>query len=202
MLEEKKAMMNFDDEQAQLIGTVEDLLKECSGTVWGKYKGDVTCRVVLEYIRRHLPKAYTVVGPNVYIQDNPVEFDLLVVDAQARPLDFTTAYRPDQVQRVMEIKKFGIIAEWGEKYDAKLRRLHEAIRSSLRDSQWVKAFYLSLTETINPVRKTSHRYGAKTKEILEQEPLPVRVYILHDLGQHENIKGEWGRFIADLIQGL
>lgn len=198
-------MIYFEEEQVQLVKTVESLLEGCKdkkGESWGKYKGDVTCRVVLDYIQRCLPETHTAVGPNVYIEGKPTEFDILVVDSQAKPLDFTAAYQANQVHRVVEVKKFGIIAKWGEEYDSKLRRFHETIRNSLSDCQRVKPFYLSIGETVCPKKRTSHSYGDRTRKILAEEPLPIPVYILHDLGQSENIEGAWSRFIRDLLQGL
>ncbi len=106
---------DFDIEQAEIVKIIkskERLTDTSRGTKfsWNKLNVDLAHRVVKEFLRKRLPKQVKVVGPNVYIDGYPVEFDLLLVTEGAIPAAFTNAYRDGEVRFVIEVKSHGYMA--------------------------------------------------------------------------------------------
>jgi hypothetical protein len=96
--------LDFDAEQKEIF-RVCDRLDKIHGREWGKYKGDVVVRTVIELLKQHLHDSYDIVGPNVYISERPTEFDAMVVKKDSRPIPRSAAYENDCVKLIIEIKK-------------------------------------------------------------------------------------------------
>jgi hypothetical protein len=52
--------MDLEEEQKRIIQLVENVP---GGRIWGKYTGDVCCRIVKKHVENHVPKELRVVGP-------------------------------------------------------------------------------------------------------------------------------------------
>lgn len=204
--------MDYEKEQSEILQTIEIVLRErCSSSwsskTWNKFKGDVIPRIVSRYLKDHLPTNYEVAGPNVYIGDNPTEFDLLVIDAGTRPYPFTSAFPLESVRRIIEVKTSGVFD-----IDKDVSKLRQDLESALSRMEWdkgssrfetiivprCKAAYLSISERINPKKTTSIRFGDRTKEILQ----PFPAFFLYDMGQKELLEGEWEKFVLYIVEGL
>ena len=103
---------DFETEQADILSVIrarEPRTEDAPGTRfrWKKFNRDLVCRVVREFLRKHLPKGVKIAGPNAYIEGYPTEFDLLLVTEDALPAAFTNAYRDSEVRFVIEIKSHG-----------------------------------------------------------------------------------------------
>ena len=182
--------MDFDAEQSRLVDLVDDLLANCKGKGWSKYKGDVVCRVVSEHIQQHLSSNLKVVGPSVYIEGFPSELDLMVVDSEASPLRRTNAYQANRIHRVMEIKKRGVFGRRDE-LEANAKRIKSVFDYIIDQQHHIKAAYLTIQETVDPVREKSIRFADKTRTALH----PYPVFVLRDSRGNRLQKGEWRRFI-------
>ena len=106
---------DFDIEQAEIIRIIESNEKrtaEYAGNfVWSRFNGDIVCRVVKQFLRKHLSTQVKLVGPNAYIEGYPTEFDLLLVAGSAIPAAFTNAYRDSEVRFVIEVTSHGDMAD-------------------------------------------------------------------------------------------
>ena len=187
----------LDDEQKRLI---DDIWKIPNPDhlwpkyKWSKYNGDVACRLIAHYLGQHLGHLAEVVGPNVYVEGMPTEFDLLLVRRGAQPSRFTAAYPSSSIIAILEIRSGGIID---------LKRVKK-IRNNFDDVQKkapINCIYLAITETMSTKKPTSINYLGQTKEGL----LPYPVFCLHDWRWKQDIDkglniGEWGRLISLLKQ--
>ncbi|MGA7677697.1 MAG: hypothetical protein WCA51_04900 [Dehalococcoidia bacterium] len=203
--------MDIDEEQVEILETVETVLANCSGSRWGKFQGDVIPRIIASYISKHLPLSYKVVGPNVYIEDNPIEFDLMIVDSETGAIPHTSAYPDTSIRAVIEVKRIGVIASLN-KLEPALKKIRDNFESAthkrIREANSLRfvviarpncrAAYLSIGETINPLREKSIRYGDITRKVLA----PYPAFILSDLRGNIPQPGEWKRFIQYLTESL
>lgn len=97
--------MGFDEEQNEII-SLSDRLDEIHGRGWYGYKGDVIARKIITLLGNHLTN-YRVVGPNVYVDEHPIELDALIVEMSSSPIPGTAAYREEDIRLLIEIKKHG-----------------------------------------------------------------------------------------------
>ena len=197
--------MNLDNEQREIIEKVDSLLNKAhSGYGWGHFQGDVVPRVLAHYIKLHLPNNRKIVGSNVYIEDVPTEFDLMVVDADSNPLPFTSAYPGEHIRCVIEVKRRGTFGNI-DTFKNNVERIKDNFNKALFLWDWdkdglhhtkerrvnCKAAYITISETVNPKRVGSHNYGNITRELLT----PYPAFILQDSRSNELQYGEWQRFI-------
>jgi len=139
---------------------------------WNKFNGDVTNRVIIAYLNRHLPPHYKAVGPGVYIYGFEKELDILIVNRDAKPLGFTNAYRKEDSRLVIEVKASGLFCRLEdiektlqkelELYETKAKltvlyiAIHEsrAFRIETQKAYGDRAFFLELgvlvAKKINP----------------------------------------------------
>jgi hypothetical protein len=192
--------VNFDEEQAEMLDEIDRLLTSClgKGPSWGRYKGDVVCRVVAEHIQRHLPMTCKVVGPSVYVEGFPWEFDLMVVADEAETLPYTNAYKGEDVHCIIEVKKHGIYGRREELEGLVKARIKAPFDSVVSSQSRIKALYLAVKETIEPTKTDAIRYADVTEKAL----YPYAVYFLQDTRGNRIQRGEWQRFIKDVLAGL
>ena len=195
-----------DREQEEIIRKIEELLKLCTGKDnqgqrWGKFKGDVVCRVVKHYInQRLLSSGLKAVGPSVYIAGYklPWEFDLAIVKAEAKPDLHTNAYREEDICSVLEVKAYGVIAGKDEYEEVVKKRIARPFSEVIAAYSHIKPVYLAIRETVNPVKEGAIRYADLTRKALKSYP----VFILQDArGSKEIQKGEWQRLIEYINRG-
>ncbi|MEM3490006.1 MAG: hypothetical protein QXO75_10195, partial [Nitrososphaerota archaeon] len=57
---------------------------------------------------KYLNQDYNVVGPHVFIKDCSIEYDMLILDKDAKPVEDDCVYGKDDVKLILEIKKTGL----------------------------------------------------------------------------------------------
>jgi hypothetical protein len=77
------------------------------GKKWNRFRGNTICNIVARHLEKHLPNDVKLVKL-AWVDGCPTEFDILVVDKDAMPIDFTNAYPKEQVRLLMEIKSSGV----------------------------------------------------------------------------------------------
>ena len=185
---------DFDTEQEDIVKIIKakERVTETFGKKkfsWNKFNGDLVCRVVKQFLKRHLPTKMKVVGPNVYIDGYPAEFDLMLVTESAIPAAFTNAYRDSEVQFVIEVKSHGNVApDYPEELLSRFRNLREQYPN-------VNCTYLIIREAWNPEKDNSPSYVKQLKRALEPQ---FRVFSLAESRTHGIIPGQWREFVSYL----
>lgn len=191
LVDQGALLMDLDEEQKKIIELVENAL---GGRIWGKYTGDVCCRIIKKHIENHVPKGLRVVGPNAYLEGNPVEFDLLIVDANAPPTEYTNMYPMSCVHCVIEIKKSGLFGGRQE-LEKKTRTMREKFLLITEKKPEVRCAYLTINEVTHPKRKGSIDYFEETKKGLSS----FEAFMLREHRTGQITEGEWKRFIDYLF---
>jgi hypothetical protein len=185
---------NFDDEQADIVKIVKgnERKSENSGEKrfsWNKFNGDLACRVVKEFLRRHMQTGLKITGPNAFIDGYPTEFDLLMVTENAIPRAFTNAYRAQEVRFVIEVKSHGYMKR---EFPTLLLLRFEDVRKRYPN---VNCTYLTIRETWNPRKQTSISFVRELKKVLEPR---YRIFCLSESRTHDLIAGQWEEFVNHL----
>lgn len=189
--------MNYQDEQSQIIKEVDQ--NRHPGREWSKFNGDATCRIILDYIEKHIDlNSMKVAGPNAFIKGFPTEFDLLVVDSRAKPLHLTNAYEVAQVRVAIEVKTSGIFGSNLEDIDNNLKRIFDDFKGPYQNNSSLKLAYLAIREQVG-VRENSRNYVQITRETfgrVSSRISNVRTFILSDAKTPPGLfEGEWEQFI-------
>lgn len=189
-------MSLFDFEQSEILRITDGMIRTVQSRQrmgkrfsWNKFNGDVVCRVVIEFLEKHLRPNKKPVGPGVFIHDYPVEFDLMITQSQAEPIRFTNSYGRESVSFVVEIKSHGYV---DIEYPHKLRSAYEKIGGTFPH---IHCAYLSLSETWKPKRSDYISYVELLKKILEPK---YPVFCLRDSSTGEVFKGQWEGFVRTL----
>jgi len=187
---------DFDIEQAEILEIIESKERryedaEGARFRWNKFNGDLTCRAVREYLRKHLPKEVKLAGPNAYIDGYPTEFDLLLVTEDALPAAFTNAYRDHEVRFIIEVKSHGYM---NREFPSKLLSEFDAVRERYKN---VNCTYLTIRETWMPKRDASISYVRELKKVLEPK---YRVFCLAESRTAELVPGQWQQFVNHISE--
>jgi len=158
--------------------------------IWNSFKGDVCARCVAHYIQTHLSSKLKVVGPNVYLDGFPTEFDLLIVSEGARARQFTAAYPPTLAVACIEVKASGV---FGGRKDLqgileRIKNDFDAIRARFPH---VAFAYITIREVSQPRREGSINYLEETKRVLA----PYQVFCLQDVRTKEIFEEQWDQFM-------
>ena len=194
-----RASNDFDTEQAEIVRIIENMERKSEGVEgasfrWNKFNGDLACRVVREYLRKHLPKEVKVAGPNAYIEGYPTEFDLLLVTEDALPAAFTNAYRDHEVRFIIEVKSHGYM---NREFPSRLLSEFEAVRERYAN---VNCTCLTIRETPMPKREAAVSYLRELKKILEPK---YRVFCLAESRSGELVSGgQWHQFVSHIVECL
>jgi hypothetical protein len=185
---------DFDIEQTDIVKIIEtkERTTETLGGRrfgWNKFNEDLACRVVKQFMKKHLPNQVKVVGPNAYIDGYPAEFDLLLVTEGAIPAAFTNAYRDEDVRVVIEVKSHGDMAR---EFPEQLLSQFTALQMQYPN---VNCTYLTIRETWNPGRDVSISYVRELKRALEPR---YRVFCLSEPRTSGIILGQWREFVNHL----
>lgn len=117
----------------------------------GKIKGAIAANLVKKYIEEELQKlkiGYIVSEYNVFIKDSPVEFDLLILKQDAKPVFEPCIYDAEDVIAIIECKATGI---WIDKKKLKnpFEKELEAMKSLNEEKRLsIKFGYISVSEQI------------------------------------------------------
>ena len=179
--------MSLDDEQRELLDIVDAYCRKLAKG-WNKFKGDVVCRIVKEFIERHLPSDLQVVGPNVYLDEIPNELDLLIANTAAKPRKFTSSFEPESVRYALEVKKGGVYSPDQPK------RISSIFNSVTSNYPHVKCVYLTVEEVYTTRKPSSKNFFKICKDELNRHGHGF--FALRDLrGKRQPIPGEWKRFL-------
>lgn len=190
--------MNKDLEiQLRIFSIIETIKKKCQGKEWNKFYGDTVCRIFIEFIAKEVAGSYRVVGPNAYICGFPTEFDILIVDATARHIRFTNAFRPQEVKCGIESKAHGIFAGRAD-IKNQIKKIKDCFVKVNEKHPDILFFYLTYEEVTNPKRESSIKYLMET----EKELAPYEVFCLKDSRSHERFPLEWQRMTLFLKKHL
>ena len=185
-------MTEVEEKQVEMLKVIEKSVGP-SGRAWNKYNGDVCCRIIKEYAKKYVPEGCKIVGPNVYAQGIPTEFDLFIVDKEATPERCTNAYPVESIRYIIEVKKRGI---YGGRKDLQnvIKRIHNNFISVAKRNPKIKCAYLTVQEVWKPERKGSIDYLEETKKGLQ----PFKVFALKESRTNKPIEGMWKHFINSM----
>ncbi|MEM3192827.1 MAG: hypothetical protein QW292_12255, partial [Candidatus Parvarchaeota archaeon] len=132
-----------------------------------------------------------VVGPHVFIKDCSIEYDMLILDKNARPVKYDCVYRKDDVKLILEIKKTGLYykeKEFESEFIGYLEKLSEPVGKK-------HLVYITLRES------TGNK--DKTKEALKYKVFKNNVFIMGQTdGKRQWYKGKWVKFIERVLELL
>jgi len=170
--------IDFMIELEEMIGMIDKIRDEYRGRglSWNRFRGDVTARIVAHYLKQHIPEDVKIVQL-AWIEGCANEFDILIVDKDAKPIDFTSAYPKDQVRLLIEVKASGIFY----KRDEVKKRLSELFKT-WRDKTGKPVLYLSIWEARAHIEEVLKALGKDTAFMLVAEKKGLK----HD---------EWERFV-------
>jgi len=177
---------DFENEQAEIVNTVKS--KEGFGGVeakWDKFNEELACRVVKQYLKKHLPSRVRVIGPNAYIEGSPTELDLLLVTENAIPAAFTNAYRPNDVRFVIGIRSHGSV---DRSFPPELLLEFEALRELHAD---LKFAYLAIRAR-SPPDEVKVAPGVSPGKVVQ---LGYRAFYLAESENQEIISAQWQQFV-------
>ena len=181
---------DFDIEQKEIVEIIRS--KERSETSggesfkWNRFNGDLVCRVVKEFLRKHLPKQMKIVGPNVYVDEHPTEFDLLLVRESAIPAAFTNAYSNLDVRFAIETKSHSYVRR---DFPKQLLGKFTALQKQHPN---VNCTFLAIRDTWNPKSVGSIGYLGELKNTLEPQ---YRLFCLAQSRTMELVPGQWREFV-------
>ena len=158
---------------------------------WSKYNGDVVCRVIKGFLDKHAPSNLQVVGPNVFIEGHPFESDLMIVDSDSEPVQFTNCYQSNIVRFLIEVKSRG---HMDKAFPDRLRLRFDDITRRFPN---VRCVYLTVRESGTPKRSHSINYLKQIRKALEPRH---RVFRLKDSRTHEEYGEQWEEFTKFLFE--
>lgn len=168
-------------EQSEMIDHIHKIREELKGRgrAWNRFRGDAFARVVAHYLEKHLPDRFRIVRL-AWIEGCETEFDLLVVDKDAEPLDFTGAYPKEQAHLLVEVKGSGVFYKQEEISD----------RLSKNFAKWKQKtgkpiLYLSFWETERHLQEVLKALGGDTAFVLQY-------------GNKGDNPTEWERFLMKM----
>ena len=165
-------------EQEEIVDCINKIRDEFRGRglAWNRFRGDAISRVIAHYLGKHLPENIKVVR-SAWVQGCENEFDLLIVDEDAEPLGFTSAYARDQVHVLIEVKGSGVFYK-RQQVKERLSRKFDGWKTKTRKP----VLYISLWEAKAHVEEVLRALGSDTAFIFQIE------------GQ-DLTYGEWERFL-------
>ena len=133
---------DFDREQKEILEEVREIRDRYrgQGMAWNRFRGIATLNVVKRCLKKHMPKSKRVVKLG-WVEGCPMEFDLIIVRRDAKPIGLTPAYGRNDVFCTVEVKSAGVfwkLDEMGEE----LKKLRQKAMETQKP--W---FYLTLWES-------------------------------------------------------
>ena len=166
--------MTFQEDE-QKLHEVSNKLDRIRGNSWKKFKGDTINRLIISLLRPYV-KNYKIFGPNAFIEDCPTEFDILIVNTTAEPInEYSNCYKKEDVKLAIEVKKHGF---YYKKTEAKAKMKEYFDKQNLVG---VPFLYITLKE--------SKRLKADVEAVLGN-----RCFTL-GLSPEPWLDGEWEKFV-------
>ncbi len=182
--------MSFEEEHREIVNIVKNLEapkgERRRKGAWNKFLGDATNRIVMKYLSKHLPDNYISVGPGAYIEGVPKEFDLVVVDRQAKPIEFTNAYPRDSVLVVVEVKRTGVFYKKREAEEKMRKHLIEIVEN-LKGTPFL---YITFHESEKLIGATRQVYGSRA------------FFLSTGYKYGEILRDEWKRFVETVVNTI
>jgi len=184
------AKVDFEDEQAEIVNIVKSKERRIEGfgdeARWSKFNEDLACRVVKQFLKRHLPQHVRLVGPNVYIEGLPTELDLLLVTENAIPAAFTNAYRDNEVRFMIDVKSH---RSMNREDSSELSSEFEALQEHCKEMTYA---FLTILETSNLAGEGVSNRIAALNQILAPRG---KAFCLAESEPQEVIPGQWWQFV-------
>lgn len=172
---------SYEEDQREIWETSQRLNTSHTGRSWYKYKGSLINRLIIRLLQRHT-EDYSVVGPNVFIDGFPTEFDILVVKRNATPIGDTNAYKKDDVKLVIEIKKHGFY--------------YKKIEGERKIKEYFKPFENTKKSFLYLTVQESSTFIIATRNVIDN-----RAFFL-GVSSRNPIEGEWERFVISVQEIL
>lgn len=178
--------MSLDSEQQEILNLVDSYCKNLD-TKWNKFKGCVVCRIIKDFIERHLsPDIYKVADPNVYLDEFPYEFELIICNSNSEPRNLTSSFKPSNVHSVIEIKKGGIFSP------KQIISINQIFKDVTQKNVDIKCAYLTIEE-VNTTKKPESK---NFYDICKKELHPYGFFALRGRrGNKQLIPNEWKSFL-------
>lgn len=195
-------MDSFNTQQQTIVDQVlklkisHDTVSYPKKYTWNKYNGDATAKIFMHYLSPYLPAHLVAIGPNVFIQDLPIEFDILIVNRAYTPANFPYNYPASEVKAIIESKLNGIYGG-NQKIPQVLGDINTNFQSAIQLNRNITCIYLTLREVASTKSPTAINYFQRTKDALDQ----YHVFCLRDNHTRAIILGMWEAFIR-VIQNL
>lgn len=173
--------MSFAQEQNQII-QLQHRMSQIKGREWNKFRGNVSERIVADFLKKHLPYNVKLVL-SAFVEDCEHEFDLMLVDQNAKPMGYTTtypgAYLKSQVKLLIEVKASGLYYP-NRTFQRTLTQFFQRIQNATS-----KPFlYLSIWES-------------RSKSAMTRNALGNSAFILKE--GRNIIPNEWQNFVNSVV---
>jgi hypothetical protein len=185
--ENEERTYNLMVEQLEIIEQADSIWEQLRGLgkKWNRFRGNAICNILARHLEKHLPNDVKLVKL-AWVDGCPTEFDILVIDKDAMPVDFTDAYRKEQVRLLMEIKSSGVYYK------------REDIKNNMSEmfEKWKvetgkPIVYLTIWEAKAHIKEVQDAIGNDTAFALRVEGEDMQIGII----------GEWERFL-DRVEAL
>ena len=133
---------NLDEEQIEMVNLVNSLKHELPrllnrNRAWNKYVGCQTNNTLIKYLNTHIADGFRAVGPSVFIENAPTEFDSLIVKGEDKSLTNIRAYPRPSVEIAIEVKDRGL-------FDKKIEAEMKLLGRMQRIEQTCKAYLICI----------------------------------------------------------
>jgi hypothetical protein len=184
--------MSLENEQREILNLMDKYCKILN-VRWNKFKGDVVCRIAKKFIENHLLSSLKVIGPDVYLDGFPYEFDLIISDANAKPKEFTFSFEPAYTHCVIEVKMGGIYSPDQPK------RISKIFNEVKLKYPHIKCAYLTFEEVYTTVKPHSKNFFNISKEELGRNGHGF--FALRNLrGDKQLIPHQWEKFLEFILR--
>jgi hypothetical protein len=170
-------------EQYEMLDQIDEMYRKYRGRGmrWNRFRGNTVSNIVASYLQRHLPDDVKILKL-AYVEGCPTEFDIMIVNEDAKPLDPTDAYQNGDIKLILEIKGAGVFY----RRDEVKKRMSEMLQKCRREVG-KPMVYLSAWEAKAHVNEVRDALGNDTAFILKVE------------GESEPEYGEWQRFLERVM---
>jgi hypothetical protein len=167
--------MNYEEEE-KYLHSLSDELDNVHGRQWAKYKGDLINRKITAFLRNHLTE-HLVSEPNAFIVGDSTEFDILILDKNARPkVPDSNIYQESDVKTKIEVKKHGFFYKKVEGKEKIEKYFEPHINAK------IPFYYITVKENVNFTEDTRSALGNKC-------------FFLGTSHKQDWNTGEWKRFV-------
>lgn len=171
--------MNYEDEENYLHSLSDKLDSELHGRPWAKYKGDLTNRTIIAFLRNHLT-GHLVSEPNAFINGYSTEFDILILDKNSRPkVPYSNIYQKSDVKAIIEVKKHGFFYKKVEG----ILKIGKDFEIPLNTG--IPFYYITVKESV--------KFTEDTRSVLGD-----KCFFLGTSHKRDWNTGEWKRFVESI----